>query len=195
MLEWCSVVWPRLCVTPTFQLPIIEITAMGVGSGLVTWATIYFSVSQARKQADRAIEQSRTDADRALAQARDETDRAIHDALVRELRAAITVLASEAQEDFKSKSHSALRSTAAISAKTLIRTSGLPYCASVADWITEYAQFACNLKSGRTKVTEQTPAWLLTLTGPAENMVKVLSAWIQDPRRYWTADCLINCPL
>lgn len=181
MDEFCWVVGPGLCGRVSFDVPIFEIIAMAIVSGLVTCATIYVSITQAAKQTDRAIEQSRYDTDRALAQAKEETDRALNDALVRDLRAAITALASEAQEDFKTGSYSALRSTSAIAAKTLIRTSGLPHSATAADWITEYAQFACNLKSGRTKESERTPARLLTMTGPAENMIRALSEWIQDP--------------
>lgn len=160
MDNFCWLTGPELCGKLNFDLPVIEIIAMAAVSGLVTWATIYFSLRQARIQ----------------------TDRAIADARSRELRAAIKELAETSQEAYAREDLTFVQDHRWIAAFSTIATSGVPYADGVTDWVYRYLFASVAIKKNP-KIEPPADINFLEI-GPAVSIVRDIGLWISDPETF-----------
>ncbi|GAA1579002.1 hypothetical protein [Leucobacter aridicollis] len=167
MDDFCWLTGPGLCGTMSFNLPIVEVLAVGLVSGAIAAATIWASFRAAKYQ----------------------TDKALGDSVVRELRSVVGDIADNANDVFKNGDLGSFQDSPLISRSTtaynLIRTSGLANAFEVVAWADLMLEYSLMLKefglSVSSKTMEPIESVVLERIGPHALISKRLAQWLADP--------------
>lgn len=157
MDDFCWLTGPDLCGRLTFDLPVIEVLAITLVSGVVAWATIYFSLRHARLQ----------------------TDRAIYDARRRELHPTVKELANIVQEAFDDKDTSFGQVQNWQVGIFQLANSGLPYSREAALWLFNYSYVA--IAQAKNPNIVPPDIFRFDPSGPSTLIILELGAWLSKP--------------
>ena len=163
MGDFCWLTGPGLCGKLDFDLPVIEIIVLAFVSGLVTWATIYFSVKSARRETERSLAATK----------------------MTSMQAAVLAMAEDAQARFEAKDWRATAgSVASTQAEIILRSSGLPGADDATTWAVRLRQVLV-VSAINPTIANSTKHFALTWSygnqGPQELIVRQLSAWLASP--------------